>query len=209
MPRYYRRTTPKVRKGKVQRKNRWAPTPSWRNTPQACPAFDKERPGRGYRHLVRKPQLYGFIELLPEWDDLAVGLNAVLLAAGEPGCLGWHDPGIVAVCAWDRAIAWEDCCPGFYHDHEALFEKLGIPCYPYASSPRAEELDCVRVGFDESTAGAFLLIHVLIHELGHHHDRMTSRSQEHATRGESYAEEYARRWEDTILDRYTKAFGRF
>ena len=208
MPRYYRKSTPKVRGGKVQRKNRWELSPHWRQTAQRVPAIDRERAGPGYRHLVRRPQLRRFIELLPDWDELAVGLDAVLLAAGEYDCMGWHDPGVVAICAWRRSVPWDDCDLGFYEDHRALFDKLGVPCTPYARGPHSVELDGLRAEFDETTARAFQLIHVFIHELGHHHDRMTSRTQEETTRGESYAEAYARRWEDTILERYVQAFGR-
>src|SRR5260370_858772 len=41
--------------------------------------------------------------------------------------------------------------------------------------------------FNEATVQAFQLINVLLHELGHHHDRMTSPGQRRATRGERYA----------------------
>ena len=40
-----RKTTPKVRDGKVQRKNRWALTPNYENTPQDRPVFDRRRAG--------------------------------------------------------------------------------------------------------------------------------------------------------------------
>jgi len=47
---------------------------------------------------------------------------------------------------------------------------------------------------------------VLVHELGHHHDRMTSPRRRDATRGERYAEEYARRYEQTIWSKYCRVF---
>jgi hypothetical protein len=53
---------------------------------------------------------------------------------------------------------------------------------------------------------AFQLIHIFIHELGHHHDRMTTRSKRDACRGEGYAETYARRFEDLLLARYRNEF---
>lgn len=63
-----------------------------------------------------------------------------------------------------------------------------------------------HAAFSESTAMAFLLVHVLVHELGHHHDRMTSPRHKDCTRGERYAEEYARRYEDRIWPAYCRVF---
>ena len=94
MARHYSKKTPKVRDGKVQKKNRTALTPNYYNTPQSYPVLDRKRPGAGYKHLIRKRDLYRFIEIIPDWDELAVGLNAVVLAPGEPGAMGWHSPGV-------------------------------------------------------------------------------------------------------------------
>lgn len=195
---YYRKTTPKVKQGKVQRKNRAALTPTYYNNPQPYPVLDKEKPGRGYRHLIRKKDLYRFIDIIPEWEELAKGLNAVLLARGQLGALGWHMPGIVALCAWDRELVWDRCEDEFYDEHKEIFGKLGIPCKQDGQS--------WQIGFDERTARAFQLVHVLIHELGHHHDRMRTRSKKRAARGEPYAESYARRHEGIIIERYVKEF---
>jgi len=56
------------------------------------------------------------------------------------------------------------------------------------------------------SAKAFQLIHIFIHELGHHHDRMTTRSKRAVARGEEYAENYARRFEDVIIEEYRRVF---
>jgi len=50
-------------------------------------------------------------------------------------------------------------------------------------------------------------MHVLLHELGHHHDRMTTRSQVDAGRGELYAELYANKYMDRIWEDYVRVFG--
>ena len=60
--------------------------------------------------------------------------------------------------------------------------------------------------FTESSAQAFLLVDVLVHEMGHHHDRMTSPGRRQITRGERYAEDYARRHEDVIWPAYCRVF---
>ncbi|MCH7873623.1 MAG: hypothetical protein IID33_18140, partial [Planctomycetes bacterium] len=47
-----RKTTPRVVKGKVQRKNRSAQTPDYWNTPQNIPVIDRRKPGPGHRHIL-------------------------------------------------------------------------------------------------------------------------------------------------------------
>ncbi|NQU75569.1 MAG: hypothetical protein HQ546_04540 [Planctomycetes bacterium] len=195
MARYQRKTAPKVKGGKVQRKNRWQDSPSAFNNPGPYPAFERERPGVGYRHLIRKRELYEFVDLLPDWDELSKGLKAIILAGGEDGCHGWHDRGVVGICAWDRSIIWEDPDPEFLAAHEGILSKLGVDSY--------EDWEgLLHTYFDERTAKAFQLVHVFVHEMGHHHDMMTTRPQRAPARGESYAEEYARKHEDEILQKY-------
>jgi len=193
-----RKTTPKVRGGRVQRKNRAAPTPTYWNTPQPVPQLDREDPGRGFRHLLRAPDVLRFIELLPEWDELAVGLNAVVLARGEPHLDGWHEPGVIGLCAWERDL-WRYVEPRYYADHGALWERLGVPT-------RKAGGGLYELQFTEGTGRAYQLLHIFLHELGHHHDRMTTRSRR-VSRGESYAEAYAHEHADTVWERYLAAFG--
>ena len=193
-----RKTTPKVRGGKVQRKNRSKPTPNYYNTPQSVPVLERQRPGPGYRHLIRKAHLVDFISILPDWDELSIGLNAVLLAPAEEDADGWHDEGIVAVCAWPRTM-WTEWIPQYVRDHRRILRRLGVPCEKHGS-----EYTC---RFTEATARAFQLLHVLLHELGHHHDRMTTRTRRHAARGEGYAEHYANQYADLIFERYVEVLG--
>ena len=61
--------------------------------------------------------------------------------------------------------------------------------------------------FTEAQARAYQLLHILLHELGHHHDRMTTKPKVRASRGEPYAEAYALQYEARIWDRYQEAFG--
>jgi hypothetical protein len=67
--------------------------------------------------------------------------------------------------------------------------------------------DDEQLEWTESQARACQLLHVLLHELGHHHDRMTNRSKTRAARGEPYAERYALRYEAGIWDAYLQEFG--
>ena len=187
----------RVRNGRVQKKNRWAQTPNYFLSDMPSLVIDRRRPGCGCRHVVRKEHVRRFVELLPTWKELSEGLNAIVLDSGHMDCMGWHRPGVVALCAWEQALEWDDCEPDFHRSHSAVFCKLDIPV--------EIQNDRIHVGFTEATARAFLLIHVLVHELGHHHDRITSRNQR-CSRGESYAEQYARRHEDEIIRRYRKEF---
>ena len=193
-----RKTTPKVRGGKVQRKNRSAPTPSYENTPQDRPVIDRRRPGDGHRHVLLARDVYRFIDLLPDWAELSRGLNAVVLAPGDPRRHGWHRPGVVAVCAWDRDLhaEWAD---DYVAEHREVLDRLGVELEPGASGTWCR--------FTEAQVRGFQLLHILLHELGHHHDRMTTRSQRGTGRGEGYAEAYANRYAARIYDRYFKAFG--
>ena len=197
--RYNRRSTPKVIDGQVQKKNRHRLTPNYWNTVQDLLVVDKERAGRGYKHLLSKSDIYEFIEIVPEWDRLAEGLDAILLAAGEDDCHGWYDHlGVIGICAWERDL-WSVVDNYFFDQHANLFKRLGVPC------ERREQVYICK--FTESTARAFQLLHILLHELGHHHDRMTTRSQRATVRGETYAENWSFKYEAKVWTAYLERFG--
>lgn len=200
-----RKSAPKVRDGKVQRKNRTALTPHYSITPQNRPVIDRRPPGAGYRHLITVKQLNEFIDLLPDWKKLSIGLNALVLAPGSLRAMGWHRQSIVALCAWERAIEreWDT---DFVESHRRILDLLGVPCEAVLDD-KGDALDYRICRFTEASARGFQLMHVLLHELGHHHDRMTTRSKRWPSRGESYAEEYANKYAEQIFDRYVKTFG--
>lgn len=83
----------------------------------------------------------------------------------------------------------------------ALFERLGVPCERDSSGG---DIVCQ---FTAATVRAYQLLHILLHELGHHHDRMTTRSQVRSCRGETYAEAYALKYEARMWQRYQETFG--
>ncbi len=195
----YRKTTPRVKRGKVQRKNRWSPTPTCFNTPQPYPSVVRRKPGFGYRHVLRKDDVERFIRLLPDWNELSKGLNAIVLAAGDCSLHGWQRRGIVAVCAWDREL-WQETDSCWYEHHRAVFSQIGVPCEPTDDGN-------VFCDWTESKIRAFQLTHILLHELGHHHDCMTTRSKRWASRGEEYAERYAIEYAALIWDRFLHEFG--
>lgn len=193
-----RKTTPKVKAGRVQKKNNWALTTDGVYLAGTAVSLERRRPGPGYRHLLRRTEIERFIALLPDWDELAVGLRLLVLDSGEYGLDGWHTNGMVGLCAWERDL-WIDYHPDFVQEHRAILDRLGVESDPHDAG--------VVVRWTEATAKAYQLLHVLLHELGHHHDRMTTRSRDAAARGETYAEEYAVRYADRIWESYEAEFG--
>ena len=193
-----RKSAPKVTGGKVQRKNNWTITPDYYNSEQPLPVIDRKRPGAGYRHLLKQKDIVDFIAILPHWPQLSTGLNAIVLAPGDWGRFGYHVRGVVHICAWDKDL-WIKLSPEGYEQERFFLERLGVP-----SEKGDDEFVCK---FTETTARAHQLLATLLHELGHHHDRITTRSQSRASRGEPYAEEYARRYTEQIWTRYLDTFG--
>jgi hypothetical protein len=193
-----RKTAPRVKGGAVQKKNNWAPTPD-PDRVRGIPSVVRLRPGPGYRHVLKRRDVVDFVALLPDWDQLAVGLESIVLAPGEADAMGYHVAGAVHVCAWEEELWWHDTDPTFYDAHKDVLARLGV-----ASEKRGGRIMC---RWTESQARAFQLLDVLLHELGHHHDRITTASRLDAARGESYAEAYARRYADLIWDRYCETFG--
>ena len=140
MASFSRKSAPKVRNGKTQRKNRTALTPYYSQTCQLYPAIDRQRPGPGYRHLITQKQLHQFIELLPDWEELSRGLDAVILAPGEENLLGWYRPRRVAVCAWEKNFK-KEWHVDFIREHAAILERLGVEPEPIYDSAFAEQFD--------------------------------------------------------------------
>ena len=200
MQRGARKSTPKVLGGKVHKKNNWQLSKDYYIAPEPqMVVVDRQRPREGFKHVLRKEDIYKFLELLPGWNQLAVGLNAIVLAPGSEwadGC--YYSCGVVHLCAWNEDL-WVEYSESHYKDHADIFERLGVPVEELPSG----DMLCK---FDEASVRAYQLLHILLHELGHHHDRMTTRSQKRICRGEPYAETYAFEYEALIWERYWRAF---
>jgi len=193
-----KKTSPKVIGGKVQKKNNWAKTPNYYRAEQAELVIDRKRPGAEYRHLLKQKDILDFIGILPDWTELSRGLNGIVLAPGDWSIFGYHRPGVVHICAWDKSL-WITLSKEGYEQERFFLERFDVTC---------EQLgDDVVCKFTETTARAHQLLATLLHELGHHHDRMTTKSKSRASRGEAYAEEYAKRYSDQIWNRYLDTFG--
>jgi hypothetical protein len=214
-----RRSAMKVRNGRVLKKNSWRlDRGDYRALTQAEIRLDRRRPPDGSRHLITIAQLRRFIALLPNWEEVAVGLDAIVLDSADD-CAGWCGPGVVAICAWDREL-WDWWSADMVQEHDHILELLEVERVPIDQSDEYRELveDLAALGirksrhradvelrWTEAQARAYQLLHILPHELGHHHDRITSRGPR-APRGEPYAEAYANRVLDEIWPSYAREF---
>ncbi len=195
-----RKSTPQVIGGRVQKKNNPEWTANYYSTPPPSLVIDRQRPGKGYRHLLLQRDIEAFIRLLPDWAELSRGLHAIVLAPGEYSTDGWHSPGVVHVCAWESDL-WIDYAASHYKDHQDVLGRLGVRSHEIKNGVMCE--------FTEAQARAYQLLHILLHEMGHHYDRMTTKSKVRASRGEPYAEQYALAYEARIWEQYQETFGGF
>jgi len=197
-PGFARRSTPKVKNGKVQRKNRWVQSPNYYLKNRKAILIERRKPGRGYRHIVTREDIEKFIELIPNWAELSRGLNAIVLVPGSTPRYGYHVPGVLHICAWEEDL-WQDWPRKFAQDNVSLLERLRVPTQELSDGQ-------VRCFFSEENAKAFQLLDVFLHELGHHRDRMTTKHGERTARGEEFAERFALEYEAMIFPRYVKVF---
>jgi hypothetical protein len=194
---YNRRTATKVRDGRVQRKNRHIPT---------CRlglVLDRESPGKGYRHVLTKRDLQEFIDIIPDWERLSQNLERIVLsspvALEDAAYEFFHreETGAIYLHAWHEDL-WTELQTAYYEAHAEILQRLGV------SRDGADGRILCR--FTEPQARAFMLLHVFMHELGHHFDRMTQKHR-NSTRGEDYAERFAATRFQALLPRYIRVFG--
>jgi hypothetical protein len=194
---FNRRTATKVKDGRVQRKNRRAFTSHERLV------IDRESPGESRRHVISKRDVLAFIEIIPDWDRLSVRLERIVLSAVDSDWDGLHEfyhreeSGGIFLNAWDDDL-WVHLSHKYFSDHESILRRLGVS--------HESEKDFVFCRFTEPQARAFTLLHVFMHELGHHYDRVTQKHRD-AKRGEDYAERFAMNRFDALYLDYVKVFG--
>jgi hypothetical protein len=192
------KSSPRVKSGRQYRVERSPPAAPDHNSPRPSPQIFRKNPGPGHRHVLMVRHVRAFLDILPDWPTLAAGLNTVLLAPSRPDCDGYHRPGLVAICAQPRDLCQRVTNSHYVVQHRDIFARLGVPVELTAEGH--------MLRFTKSTLRAYQLLHVLLHELGHHHDRMTTRSKRRASRGERFAELYARTHGDFIWSRYFAVF---
>jgi hypothetical protein len=194
---FNRRVGTKVKNGRVQRKNRHVPT-----VHQGY-FIDREPPGRGRRHVLTKRDLQSFLDIIPDWDELSYRVERIVLSEGDDSADALYEffrreeTGGIYLCAWDKEL-WKEVSPQYFRDHETVFKTIGVSC--------EEKKKGVLCRFTEAQAKAFMLLHVFMHELGHHHDEV---NQKHAntSRGEGYAERFATDRFTALYPAYVRVFG--
>jgi len=194
---FNRRTAMKVKDGRVQRKNRHRPTG------HDGYVLDRESPGRGFRHVVSKRDVQAFIDIVPDWHRLSERLERIVLASPSDRCDGQYafyhreETGAIFLHAWQDDL-WTDLTTSYFDSHQQIYERLGVSC------DRLK--DCVRCRYTEAQARAFMLLHVFMHELGHHFDRI---HQKHlgSSKGEDYAERFATSRFEHLFPAYVRVFG--
>jgi len=121
-----RKSTPKVIAGKVAKKNNWTLSPDYFDAPvPRTVLIDRRRPRPGYRQLLTTSDIYRFLELLPDWNELAVGLNAIVLAEGSDRYFGTHWPGVIKIYAWS-ADPWIELTTKYYERDRDIFDLMGV-----------------------------------------------------------------------------------
>ena len=193
-----RKSTPKVFDGSVLKKNNHRLTPNYWNRVQSDVIIDVEKPGKGYKHFLKKKDVILFLELIPNWQEISKGLDAIVLANSGIDCDGYYNnDGVICISAWEKD---KDIWVGqsYFKAHKALFERLGVRV--------SQEGDDYFCEFTEEQIKAYQLLHILLHELGHHVDRMSTKSEYTASRGEHFAEVFAFDFEAQIWVAYQNVF---
>jgi len=193
-----RKTTPKVAGGKPLRKNNHELTPNYWNTFQDEVQIDEQKPGKGYKHFLKKRDIIRFLELIPNWSEISVELDAIVLENGLTSYDGvYNNNGVICISAWEKE---QDVLltKAYYEEHKELFERLGIK-----ASEKEKGIFCE---FTVDQIKAYQLLHILLHELGHHHDRIKTKSKFRAAKGEPYAENFAYQYEKEIWKKYQEEF---
>ena len=205
-----RKTAPRVRDGRVQRKNRWSSTPN--NFGGIGVAIERRRPGSGFRHVVTQSDVFNFIQMIPRWEQLSIWLNRIILDAGSRTRFGWFRYGTVALCAMPSNLIVGISREAFYRDVD-FFDRVGIPYEFQSEEQRSANAHDPELGsadvvcrFNLPQATCFHLTRTFLHELGHHVDRVSNRKG-WCTRGEEFAERFGRRLEREVWRAYVSCFG--
>ncbi len=199
-----RKTNPRVVNGTVQKKNNATTTGDYYVEPLTHWKFEKQRPLPGFKHVVGKKDLDKFIEIIPGFEELSKELDAIVLTKGTEFLFGlyrsgWTDHGIIHLCAWREELHLP-MSKALYDTHPELMDRLNLPF-------DEDDPNTWRTfHFSRETARAFMLLDVFLHELGHHHDRITSKRKSQCGRGEAYAEAFAREMATKIWPAYVKRF---
>jgi hypothetical protein len=140
VPPINRKSAMRVRGGRVAKKNNW--TPDHKNfyaRPQSEIQIERTDPGPGYRHVVTVAQLRQFLAILPDWEELAIGLNVISISSGNEEWDGLSEPGAVVITAWTADLWWWVRRAWAEHNAE-LLALLEVESAPLEKNPKFVEL---------------------------------------------------------------------
>ena len=209
-PTYNRKTSPKVIGGLVQRKNNHV------KTARLGYVVDRIRPARGFKHVVSKKDIHDFTDIIPDWADICEGIESIILDCGDDDYDGLYrhydndDTGVIWLSAWPEDL-WVEFNDEYYREHLWLLKILGVVSEKKTVKLRASdgeekvEIDWLCF-FTKQQAKAFMLMHIFLHELGHHVDKLRSRNKDRTNGGEAFAENYAVRRFHELWPAYIERF---
>lgn len=200
-----RREHPREKRGKRKPKPNKSDRLRWFPGPPGVFSVHRRSPGRQRYHPASPDDVRRFVQLIPGWQRVADDLDGVLL------CGPWSAE---------------------YYDTEGLYGQHGIVLFSWPKDPRLSMWyaftrhvpDTIRyLGLKErkrdrsfqslwtpAQARAYVLLFVLLHEIGHHVDWVMSRDvhrRRRAGRGEPFAEDWAAEYRHRMWDDYVSAFG--
>jgi hypothetical protein len=164
--------------------------------------IEKTPAGRGYMHVVSPKQLREFIEIIPDWQMLSRHLECITLGGGSDNA-GLYYPherrrtGRIWLYAWEKNL-WSEVCKDWLTDHRHILDAIGATYFI--------KLDSAICRLTVAQARAFSLLHVFMHEVGHHRDFLRRRGYS-LPNCEWVAEEFANNLFQTLLPRYVERFG--
>ena len=200
-PTYNRKTSPKVIGGHVQRKNNHV------KTARLGYVVDRLSPDKGYSHVVSKKDIHEFTDLISDWPRVSNGLESIILDSGDYDYDGLYshyrqdDTGTIWLSAWQLDL-WVEFSDEYFQEHQWLFKILGV-VFDRKIDPEDNGIFWFCY-FTEAQAKAFMLMHIFLHELGHHVDKFRSKKN---SSGEVFAENYANRRFYELWPAYINHFG--
>ncbi len=205
---FNRKTASKVIGGHVLRKNNHTRTVSLGYV------VDRERPRKGYKHVLKKKDVHDFIDIIPGWHEYADGLEEIILTPGGRDSFGSYysysneDTGVIYLAAWNEEM-WMDFNVDFFDEHKWLFDHLGLTYEEkVVKDPRGRgTYTAMGCYFSASQAKAFMLLNVFLHEIGHHVNRRTKQVKEWCPGGEPFAEKFADDLFHKLWPAYVDKFG--
>lgn len=194
---FARRTATKIKDGRVSNKNRNTKTPNYWNTRQDQMQIDVQKPGKNYKHFLKKRDIIQFWDILPHKEEIRIELDAIVLAEGNEYCDGWYQNGVICICAWEKEMS-RQMSYKYFNEHKDVFERLDIKY--------TVKKNYVICDFNENQIKAFQLLRVMTHEIGHHVDRIRTRSRRKCPRGEIFAFKFEKEYEKKLWNKYFEYF---